>query len=160
MARGARILTDNSYYHILNRGNQKENLFLQKADYEEYIKTLKHYKRKYGIQLFAYCIMPNYVHMILKPLRPGELAKFMQCLTQSYTQYFNTKYNKVGHIWQGRFKSMNIENNAYFLDCVYYLEANPVRAELVSSPAEYAWSSYKSRVLGKNEGILDFPDST
>lgn len=160
MPRGMRIIAYNSFYHIINRGNQKQKLFLENADYGEYINILKHYKRKFGIGLMGYCFMPNHVHMILEPREPRELAKFMQCITQSYTKWFNLKYNKVGHLWQGRFKSMIIQKNNYFLDCVYYIEANPVRAGLVSSPTDYPWSSYKERIFGNKNGLLDFPDST
>lgn len=160
MPRGMRIITDNSYYHIINRGNQKQRLFLEHVDYEEYINILKRYKRKFGFRLLGYCFMPNHVHMLLEPGEPRKLAKFMQCITQSYTAWFNLKYNKVGHLWQGRFKSMIIQKNKYFLDCVYYIEANPVRAGLTSSPADYPWSSYKERAFGKKNSLLDFPDST
>jgi len=160
MSRGKRILTDNSYYHIINRGNKKDSIFLHQSDYQKYIDILKHCKKKYAVGLFGYCLMPNHVHLILEIRSPSNLAKFMQSLTQTYTKYFNEKYSRVGHLWQGRFKSMNIEKNVYFIECVYYVEANPVRAKLVSSPINYPWSSYRSRVLGKNDGLLDLPDST
>jgi putative transposase len=160
MSRGIRILADNSYYHITNRGNQKQRIFQENADYEEYIGILAHYKRKFGIKLLGYCFMPNHVHLILEPKNPKELAKFMQCVTQGYAKWFNLKYNKVGHLWQGRFKSMVIQKNDYFLDCVYYVEANPVRASLVLSPVDYPWSSYKERVLMSDKKLLDLPDTT
>ncbi len=160
MPRGVRIIADNSYYHIINRGNQKQRLFLENDDYEEYINILIHYKRKFWFRLLGYCLMPNHVHMILELRQPQELAKVMQGITQTYTNWFNLKYNKVGHLWQGRFKSMLIQKNKYFLDCVYYIEANPVRAGLASSPADYPWSSYKDRAFGNKNGLLNFPDST
>ena len=160
MSRGIRILMDNSYYHIVNRGNQKQNIFQEQADYEEYAGILALYKRKFGIKLLCYCFMPNHVHLILELQNTKELAKFMQCITQSYAKWFNLKYNKVGHLWQGRFKSMLIEKDNYFLDCVYYVEANPVRAGIVTSPLDYAWSSYKERVFGDKKGLLNLPDST
>ena len=160
MPRGIRIITQNSYYHVVNRGNHKEKIFLNESDYGKYLQILKRYKRKYCIKLLGYCLMPNHVHMVLGLERTSELPKFMQCLTQSYAQYFNHKYKSVGHLWQGRFKSMNIETNTYFLDCIYYVEANPVRSGLTTSPADYLWSSYKMRMQGNIGEFLDFPDST
>ena len=160
MPRGARILLNNVCYHIINRGNQKQKIFLEKSDFERYLQILKHYKRKYGFKLFGYCLMPNHIHIILEPKQPDELAKLMQGLTQTYTTWFNAKYKKVGHLWQGRFKNMVIQKDNYFIDCVCYVEANPVRLGLVSSPADYLWSSYKDRVFGNKNKLLDFSDST
>jgi putative transposase len=160
MPRGARILLNNACYHIINRGNQKQSIFLQNPDFDNYLKILKHYKKKYNFKLFGYCLMPNHVHMILEPRQPVELAKLMQGLTQTYASWFNAKYKKGGHLWQGRFKSMIIVKDNYFLECIYYIEVNPVRAGLVSSPSDYPWSSYRDRVLGNKNGLLDLPDST
>lgn len=118
MARGKRTLLDNAYYHVINRGNQKQNIFFAELDYINYLRILKHYKRKYGFKLFGYCLMPNHVHLIINPALSENLAKIMQSITQTYTTWFNKKYTKVGHLWQGRFKSMVIEKNSYFLDCI------------------------------------------
>jgi putative transposase len=84
----------------------------------------------------------------------------MQGLTQSYTIWFNKKYRKAGHLWQGRFKNMLIHKDNYFLECIYYVESNPVRAKLSHSPNDYPWSSYRDRVLGNKNDLLDLPDST
>jgi putative transposase len=160
MARGPRILLDNMYYHIIARGNQKQKIFLEDSDFEEYLRLLKHFKRKYGLRLLGYCLMPNHVHMILESKEANHLVKFMQGLTQTYTMWFNQKYKKAGHLWQGRFKNMLIYKDDYFLECIYYVENNPVRAGLVSSPINYYWSSYRTRVLGNKGSLLDLPDST
>ncbi len=160
MPRGARILLNNVCYHIINRGNQKQNIFLEDSDFESYLQLLKHFKRKYSIKLFGYCLMPNHIHIVLEPKKPDGLARFMQVLNQTYTTWFNSKYKKTGHLWQGRFKNMVIQKDNYFVECVYYVEVNPVRAGLVSSPADYFWSSYRDRVFGNKNGLLDFPDST
>jgi putative transposase len=104
--------------------------------------------------------MPNHIHLILEPKEPSDLAKTMQTLTQIYTAWFNNKYEKVGHLWQGRFKSMVIQRDDYFIDCVSYVETNPVRAGLVSSPTDYLWSSYRDRVFGNKNWLIDFVDST
>ena len=82
----------------------------------------------------------------------------MQSLNQSYTIWFNKKYDKNGHLWQGRFKSMVVTKNEYLLDCINYIELNPVRANLVQNPSEYIWSSYASRILGVGNELLDMPN--
>jgi putative transposase len=160
MPRGPRVLIRNACYHIVNRGNQKQRIFLEEIDYEEYLKIIKHYKYSFGFKIFGYCLMPNHVHLVIQPKEPEELAAIMQRLTQVYTLWFNEKYKKVGHLWQGRFKNMVINRDEYFIDCICYVEANPVRAGIVNSPREYSWSSYNSRVFGIKDSILDIPDST
>jgi putative transposase len=160
MPRGARILLDNVCYHVINRGNQKQSIFLEELDFANYLQLLRHYKRKYRFKVFGYCLMPNHIHLVLEPKDPNQLAKILQSLTQTYTKWFNKKYKKIGHLWQNRFKSMVIQKDNYFIECVCYVEANPVRAGLVRSPLEYLWSSYKERVFGNSSGLLDFPDST
>lgn len=160
MPRGPRIILDNVYYHIINRGNQQQSIFLEDGDFNQYINILKSFKKKFGFKILGYCLMPNHVHLIVNTNQPSDLAKFMQGITQVYTISFNKKYNKVGRLWQGRFKSMVIRKDNYFLECVYYVEVNPVRAKLVSSPADYRWSSYRERVLGIKNIILDLPNST
>ncbi|MBU0503873.1 MAG: transposase [Candidatus Omnitrophota bacterium] len=160
MPRGPRIIIDSAYYHIMNRGNQKQRIFLEDTDFVEYLKILKFFKKKYGFRILGYCLMPNHVHLIIDIKQPNNLARFMQGITQVYTMWYNKKYNKTGHLWQGRFKSMVIQKDNYFLDCVYYVEVNPVRAKLVSTPADYRWSSYRERVLGIKSIILDLPNST
>lgn len=160
MPRGPRVILDNVYYHIINRGNQQQQIFLDELDYEKYLQLLKHYKVKYHFKLFGYCLMPNHTHAILEPKQSNDLPKIMQGLTQTYTVCFNRKYKKAGRLWQGRFKSMVIHKDAYFIGCVNYIENNPVRAKLVSSPVDYRWSSYRERAFGDKNGLLDFPDST
>lgn len=160
MPRGARILLGNACYHLINRGNQKQNIFLENADCEQYLRLLKHYKKKYHLNILGYCLMPNHVHIIVEPREVDKIGRFMQGLTQTYTGWFNDKYKKTGHLWQGRFKSMVINKDDYFMECVYYVEANPVRADLSSSPADYLWSSYRDRVFGDKNGLLGLPDST
>ncbi len=160
MPRGARILIENAYYHIINRGNKKEHIFLNFDDFKKFLEILIFYKKRFKVKVLGYCLMPNHVHMVLDIANPKNLAKFMQSLTQAYAMWFNKKYNKVGHLWQDRYKSFVIQKNRYFLECIFYVEVNPVRGNLVTSPADYIWSSYQERVLGIKKGILDIPDST
>ena len=160
MPRGARILIRDACYHILNRGNQKRNIFLEETDYTECLKIIRHYKRVFMFKVFGYCLMPNHIHLIIQPKEPHDLAEIMQRLTQVYTNWFNEKYKKCGHLWQGRFKNMVVIRDEYFINCISYIEANPVRAGIVNSPGEYNWSSYRGRVFGNKDSVLDLPDST
>ena len=90
--------------------------------------------------------MPNHVHLIIKVQQGKDLRKIMQGLNQTYAIWFNEKYNKVGHLWQGRYKDMLLQEDKYLLDCINYVESNPVRANLVKSPATYRWCSWNGRV--------------
>ena len=157
MLKHGRILVENVYYHVMSRGNQKQNVFHQDSDFEKYLKLLQRYKKKYKFRLYAWCLMPNHVHLILDTNSPSDLAKIMQGLNLAYARWFNKKYKKVGHLWQGRYKSMVIQKDKYVLDCINYIELNPVRANLKGSPLEHPWSSFRARVLGGSSSILDKP---
>jgi putative transposase len=153
MPRLARITLKNACYHIITRGNQKQTVFEDSQDYEKYLSILTKYKKKYKFKLFCFCLMPNHVHLIIEVKEPVMLSKIMKCLNLSYTLYFNAKYKKVGHLWQDRFKSKIIEKDAYLLECIDYIEANPVRVSLVTHLSRYPWSSYNFRITHKD--ILD-----
>lgn len=142
-----RLLIKNACYHIYVRGNQKQTVFRDKEDFEFYLHQIKHYKRKYSFHLYGYCLMPNHIHLIGEPVHPEKLPKFMQCLQRSYTAYHNKKYNKVGHLWQDRFKTKVIVKDQYLIDCIAYVEQNPVRANLVKNIGGYEFSSYRERNL-------------
>jgi len=139
------------------RGNQKQVVFCDEADYFAFLKRLKKYKRLHSFLLYGFCLMPNHVHMIGEPREPKRMAAFMQSLNISYVAYFNKRHKKVGHLWQDRYKSKIITKDDYLRDCIGYIEQNPVRAQLVSSAHDYPWSSYTERVFDKrvNGGMLD-----
>ena len=150
-----RVLVENACYHLIARGNQKQKLFLDGKDSKGYLERLKHYKKRFDLKLYAYCLMPNHIHLIGQIKVAKNLSKFMQGISLSYSIYFNGKYSGVGHIWQGRFKNKVIVKDQYLVDCINYIELNPVRAEIVKAPYEYLWSSYRERVLGNGFKILD-----
>jgi putative transposase len=141
MPRSARIILENSCYHIIARGNQKQEVFFDVSDHEKYLQLLKKYKNKYSFKLYGYCLMSNHIHMIMDPKGPYELSKAVHGISLSYSIWFNAKYEKVGHLWQDR-----------------YIEANPVRAKIVNNPLHYPWSSYKERIFDVKNGLLDSPD--
>lgn len=152
-----RIVLDKAVYHITVRGNQKQKTFLEEADFLNYLKILKHYKKKYSFKLYAYCLMPNHVHLVLEIKNGKDLSKIMQGINLTYTIYFNKKYQKVGHLWQGRYKSRIIQKDKYLLDCIEYVELNPVRSKLVENPFDYPWSSWRERFGKENKNLIDMP---
>lgn len=145
MPTGPRLLLKNACYHIITKGNQSQQVFQDEQDYKVYLARLKKYKSRYGFLLYGFCLMPNHVHIIGEPKIMKNLSKFMHGLNRSYTAYFNRKYNKTGHLWQGRFKSKVVVKDDYLIDCLHYIELNPVRANMVRSVFDYLWSSYKER---------------
>lgn len=158
MPSGPRIILDNAYYHITTRANQKQTIFIDDQDFMVYLARVKKYKKRHGFKLYGYCLMPNHAHMLGKVDKKENLSKFMHDLNRSYTAYFNEKYKKVGYLWQGRFNSKIILKDRYLLDCINYIELNPLRANMVVSPIDYAWSSYKERnleIYEENNGILN-----
>ncbi|MBI5873841.1 MAG: transposase [Candidatus Omnitrophica bacterium] len=152
-----RLLIKNVCYHIMARGNHKQTIFAGKEDFDFYLRQLKHYKRKYSLLLYGYCLMPNHIHLVGEPKDPEKLPKLMQGLHRSYTAYYNKKYNKVGHLWQERFKTKVIDKDKYLMDCITYIEQNPVRANITNCLREYEFSSYPERCLTENAdyGLLD-----
>jgi REP element-mobilizing transposase RayT len=101
--------------------------------------------------------MPNHVHLLIQTKEPKAVSMIMKGLNLSYARYFNSKYEKVGHLWQDRYLSKIIHKDRYMLDCINYIETNPIRASLISDIAAYRWSSYRLR-LGQKKNILDIPE--
>ena len=155
MPRLSRVFIDQACYHIITRGNQKQLIFRGENDYLKYISIVGRAKKKYGISLYAYCFMPNHIHLLIYSPLSRNISNFMHWVNRGYTAYFNTKYNKVGHLWQGRFVSKPIVNGIYLIYCATYIEANPVRASITKDIADYRWSSYKERCLAENFKIID-----
>ena len=155
MGRTPRIYIDNGCYHIITRGNQKQDVFKCGEDFNVYLAILKKAKRKHNILLYAYCLMPNHAHLLIEPQIARSISAFMHLVNRAYVEYFNIKYDKVGHLWQSRFKSKPIIKGEYLINCANYIEANPVRAEIVDDITKYEWSSYVERCLSSKRILLD-----
>ncbi|MFH1837449.1 MAG: transposase [Candidatus Omnitrophota bacterium] len=143
MSRLPRVFADNAVYHILQRGNNKRILFFSDDDHKYFLQLIGRYKRKYPIELYHYCLMPNHIHLLLKIISKEHLPKFFQGLFQSFQFHHRKKYGYCGSLYQNRYKSLLINSDAYLLECGRYIERNPLRAKLVSSLNEYPWSSYR-----------------
>jgi len=125
MARRPRLFAPGLLYHVMVRGNQRQKTFLKEQDYQAYLERVAKYRKRCDAVLYAYCLMPNHVHLLLETSRE-PLAKFMQGLQQSYTQYFNRTHHKVGHLFQGRCKALVCEKERYLLALIRYIHLNPV----------------------------------
>ena len=147
MPAAPRSYIDNGCFHIISRGNQKQRIFNKPDDYVKYLVLLKKYKKKCLFKVYGYCLMPNHIHVVGQIERATNLSKLIQIVHKTYTTYFNSTYNKVGHLWQGRFKNKVMVKDQYIINCINYIECNPVRAKIVASPEEYIWSSYRERSL-------------
>lgn len=142
------IFTAQGFYHIYNRGHNKQTIFYDAKDYRRYIKRLGEYINKHKITLLAYCLMPNHLHLLLRQDSDELIDKFIHRLHTAYTMYFNKKYEKVGAVFQGRFKAKLIDTDEYLLHVSRYIHINPVELFYAQGPAlrsdlmDYPWSSY------------------
>lgn len=142
MARPLRVEHEGAVYHILSRGNKAECIFQENADKEYFLQVLRQAAVKYGIEAYAYCIMGNHYHLLMGvPL--GLLSKVMHMIQSSFGSYMTRERKWIGHVFAGRYKSLCVEKEEYLLELSRYIHLNPVRAGLVKSPGEYAWSSYR-----------------
>ena len=130
MARRPRLFAAGVLYHVIVRGNQRQKTFTAESDYQAYIERLARYRKKYDYVLHAYCLMPNHVHLLVESSE-HPLAKFMQGLQQSYSQYFNLRHRKTGHVFEGRYKAILCQKDEYLLELIRYIHLNPVRAGIV-----------------------------
>ena len=151
----ARLVEEKAIYHIYCRGNNKVKIFLVGHDYAKYIHNLKEYRKQLQFKLYAYALMPNHLHLLLKPKVADDLSKIMRSLNVSYSMWHNRRYGCVGHVWQGRFQSKIIRKDEDFLRCMLYIESNPIKANLAKDPKTYRWSSCNERFMGKDNGMLD-----
>jgi putative transposase len=155
MGRDRRYLQAGLVHHIVNRGNNRQAIFLEPADQRHYLRCLYHYKKKYVFKLFAFCLMTNHVHLLIRVGENGTISKIMQSLTVAYCRWYNFKYKNSGHVWQGRFCSTIVSDDEYLLTAMQYIEQNPVRAGMVKDIGEYLFSSYKLNVRLKDSKIID-----
>jgi putative transposase len=154
MPRIARIVGDGYPHHIVQRGNNKEKVFLDKEDYEKYLSLLETYSEKKEASVLAYCLMPNHVHMLIRPSWDDGLAKLMQGVTLCYTQYFNRKKSRTGRLWECRYYSTVIDGERYLWAVSKYIENNPVRAGIAKRPGDYLYSSARAHLLGRKDPFL------
>jgi len=145
MSRPLRIEFPGAFYHVTSRGNARKKIFLNDIDRESFVETLAWVVERFGWVCHAYCLMDNHFHLLIETPKPN-LSMGMRQLNGVYTQRFNRRHKRVGHLFQGRFKSILVEQDSYLLELCRYIVLNPVRANMVASLDEYPWSSYRATV--------------
>lgn len=161
MPRKARQKSSTKVYHVILRGNAKQDIFLDKQDYHKFLKEIYSTKEKYQYELYAYCLMTNHVHLILYD-KNENLSKILQSLTVSYSSYWNKKYERVGHLFQNRFSSKSVETAGYLKNVCRYIHQNPLKAG-IAKLEEYQWSSYQEyrktgKLINKKQVLRLFSD--
>ena len=141
MARPLRIEYEDAVYHITSRGNARQDIFPDQADRHRFLNYLAQCIDRYQWRCHAYCLMSNHYHLLIETLLP-TLSKGMRHLNGSYTQSYNRRHHRVGHLFQGRFKAILVQKEYYFLELARYIVLNPVRAGIVKSAGEWLWSSH------------------
>lgn len=142
MARLPRLIIPNQPHHVIQRGNNRQPIFYDEADYQRFLVWLKEAARFYEVAIHAYVLMPNHIHLLATPSDNTGLALMMQKVGRFYVPWFNHKYARSGGLFEGRFRTSLIDTDHYFLACSRYIELNPVRAGLSMAPLDYPWSSY------------------
>jgi putative transposase len=155
MPRKPRIEFSGAFYHVIVRGNQKQRVFKDAADFQKYLLTLTVYKNRTGCRIYAHVLMNNHLHLLIET-QDIPLSKVMQGVNQTYTMYFNRRYRTVGHLFQGRYKAIVCDREAYLLGLLKYIHQNPLRAKIVDRLDQYPWSSHHA-YTGKNNplGLVD-----
>ena len=143
MARPLRIEFAGALYHVTSRGNAREEIFLEKGDRQLWLDILEQVCERFNWLIHAYCQMGNHYHLLVETPN-GNLAKGMRQLNGVYTQRFNQSYGRVGHVFQGRYKAILVQKDAYLLELSRYIVLNPVRASMVRTARDWPWSNYRA----------------
>jgi putative transposase len=154
MPRIARIIAPGYPHHITQRGNNRATVFFDDEDRQTYLKLLTVYASKHDLQIWAYCLMDNHVHLLAVPQTETSLARGIGLTNQVYTQYLNRKLSQSGRIWQNRFFSCVVESNQYLWAVARYIARNPLRVGLAVSAEDYLWSSARAHLTGREGAVL------
>lgn len=143
MARPLRIEYPGAFHHVMSRGNEQHSIYRCRSDRLQFLTYLESATNRYGAVVHCYCLMDNHYHLLIEtPV--GNLAQIMRHINGAYTSYFNARHRRVGHLFQGRYRSVLVDADAYCLALSRYIHLNPVKDGLVKKPADYEWSSYRS----------------
>jgi len=154
MARLPRLDLPKVPQHIVQRGNNRQLCFAAEKDYLAYLGDLADAASHCGCSIHAYALMTNHVHLLVTGAKRGAVSHMMQRLGRRYVVSFNARYQRTGTLWEGRFKSSLVDSQRYLFACHRYIEMNPLRAAMVSDPAEYRWSSYRCNAFGEANRLV------
>jgi putative transposase len=155
MPRLLRAIDDGLVYHVINRGNNRQNVFHKPADFEAFLAALAELKERKPFELYGYCLLHHHFHLLLRPTGDSTISRIMQSLLISHTHRYHSQYCSGGHVWRGRFKRPVVQNDGHRLRVLRYIEAHPLRAGLVKRADDYPWSSYPAHGRGKSNELLD-----
>lgn len=153
MARIARVVAPGFPHHVTQRGNRRQQTFFHDGDYQAYLDLMSGWCARCGVKVWAYCLMPNHVHLIAVPESEDGLRLAIGEAHRRYTRFINFREGWRGHLWQGRFASYVVDER-YLLACTRYVEMNPVRAGLVTKPEEWLWSSASAHMSGNDDKLV------
>jgi putative transposase len=153
MARLARVVAPGFPHHVIQRGNRRQQTFFSDEDYRTYLRLLSQYCNKYSVEIWAYCLMPNHVHLVVVPHTNEGLAGAIAGTHRSYTNSINRREEWQGFLWQGRFSSYPMDEQ-YTVAATRYIEMNPVRAKLVRRPQDWQWSSARAHIEREEDGLI------
>ncbi len=154
MPRPLRLEAEGAIYHVIARGNERKPIFRDDRDRQEYLDRLIRCRERFGLRLLAYCLMGNHLHLAVER-GPTRLSRVMLALQSAYTQWFNRRHDRVGHLFQGRYKAFLIEKERYLLALVRYIHRNPTEAGLARRPQDYRWSSDRHYRRGQTPEWLE-----
>ena len=140
MPRKPREKSETGIYHVMVRGIGRQDIFLEEEDFQRYLDTVEKVSLESGVSVLGYCLMTNHVHLLLREA-DGDISAYMKRLGVSYAYWYNWKYERTGHVFQDRFKSECVEDDAYLLTVIRYIHQNPIKASIINRPEEYKWSS-------------------
>jgi len=155
LPRKARQKSESGIYHIIMRGINRQIIFNEDEDYHRFLQALNHYKEISGYQIYAYCLMSNHIHLLMK-VEYEPLAQIMRRICGKFVYWYNNKYDRAGYLFQDRFKSEPVEDDPYLLTVIRYIHQNPLKAGLVEKIEHYPWSSYNAYVGGDSLVDQDF----
>lgn len=154
MPRKPRFFIPGVPVHIVQRGRSRRPVFFDESNYRAYLHWMKEGSSRYNCAIHAYVLMTNHIHLLATPDDKDGISGMMQHLGRSYVPYINAIHGESGSIWEGRYKSSLVHDERYLLTCMRYIELNPVRADMVYSPSDYRWSSYRCNGLGEANSLV------
>ncbi len=153
MARLPRYVLPGVPHHVTQRGNRRERTFFEDGDYALYLDLLAQGAERHGVEVWSYCLMPNHVHIVAVPRDGDALARTFRHVHRHYTGYVNARLRVTGHLWQGRFSSVAMDE-AHLHAALRYVALNPVRARLVARAADWRWSSVRAHLAGRDDHVV------
>jgi len=154
MPRIAREKSGSGIYHVMLRGIDRNDIFHEDSDFKLFLLSLKKAKEKEGFDLYAYCLMSNHIHLLIKE-GLNNISVTMKRISVSYAQNYNVKYERTGHVFQGRFRSETVESEGAFITVLRYIIQNPIKAGIVMNISDYKWSSITDYDPNNSQGIVD-----